>query len=92
MAIGHGVKTVATAGTDLPLATSRTALWVIVQAQTDNTGVIAVGGTGVDATVATGTGLALAANGVPFEEPAECLALRADGVLHDYALWPEDEE
>lgn len=30
-------------------------------------------------------------NGAPFTEPAECLALRADGVLHDYAVWPEEE-
>lgn len=29
-------------------------------------------------------------NGNPFEEPAECLALRADGVLHDFAVWPEE--
>lgn len=30
-------------------------------------------------------------NGLPFEEPAECLALRADGVLHDFAIWPPEE-
>lgn len=30
--------------------------------------------------------------GVPFEEPAECLAARADGVLHDTAVWPDEEE
>lgn len=30
-------------------------------------------------------------NGQPFEEPAECLALRADGVLHDSAVWPVEE-
>jgi len=30
-------------------------------------------------------------NGSPFEEPASCLALRADGVLHDSAVWPPDE-
>lgn len=59
--IGHGVKTVTTAGTDIALATSRTARWVIVQSQTDNTGLIAVGAAGVDATEATGTGVALAA-------------------------------
>ncbi|MDH6265556.1 hypothetical protein M2360_000946 [Rhizobium sp. SG_E_25_P2] len=29
--------------------------------------------------------------GEPFAEPAECAALRVDGVLHDYAVWPEDE-
>lgn len=60
-AIGHGVKVVTTAGTDVALAASTPALWVTVQAQTDNTGVIAVGGAVVDATVATGTGVLLSA-------------------------------
>lgn len=58
--LGHGVKTVAAAGTDEALAGSTPAKWVTVQAQTDNTGIIAVGASGVDATVATGTGVALA--------------------------------
>lgn len=57
--IGHGVKTVTTAGTDVALAASTVAKVVIIQAQTDNTGVIAVGASGVDATVDTGTGIAL---------------------------------
>ena len=57
--IGHGVTTVTTAGTDLVLAASTVAKLVIIQAQTDNTGLIAVGATGVDATIATGTGVAL---------------------------------
>lgn len=59
--LGHGVKTVAAAGTDEALAATKIIKWVIVQAQTDNTGIIAVGGAGVDATVATGTGVALTA-------------------------------
>jgi len=62
--IGHGVKTVTTAGTDVALATSTTCKKVDIQAQTDNTGIIAVGGSGVDATVATGTGLILEAGDV----------------------------
>uniref|UniRef100_A0A6M3J9A1 Uncharacterized protein n=1 Tax=viral metagenome TaxID=1070528 RepID=A0A6M3J9A1_9ZZZZ len=58
--IGHGVETVDAAGTDQPIVTSSTpAKVVIIQAQTDNTGAIAVGGSGVDATVATGTGVLL---------------------------------
>lgn len=57
--IGHGVTTVTTAGTDVALAGSTACKRVMVQAQTDNTGLIAVGGTGVDATVATGTGIIL---------------------------------
>ena len=74
MAINHGVKTVTTAGTDVALATSVNARWVIIQAQTDNTGVIAVGTAGVDATVATGNGVALAA-GESLTIPAEDLSL-----------------
>jgi hypothetical protein len=57
--IGHGVKTVTTAGTDVALAASTTCKRVTVQAQTDNTGLIAVGASGVDATEATGTGIIL---------------------------------
>lgn len=59
--IGHGLKTVAAAGTDEALAASTAAKWVIIQAQTDNTGLVAVGAAGVDATIATGNGVALAA-------------------------------
>ena len=57
--IGHGVTTVTTAGTDVVLAASTAAKVLIIQAQTDNTGAIAVGASGVDATVATGTGVLL---------------------------------
>ncbi|HEY9658628.1 MAG TPA: hypothetical protein V6C65_09270 [Allocoleopsis sp.] len=56
--IGHGVKTVTTAGTDVALD-SHVCRKVTIQSQTDNTGLIAVGGSGVDATVATGTGVVL---------------------------------
>lgn len=60
--IGHGVKTVASAGTDEALVASATpAKWVTIQARTDNTGNIAIGGAGVDANEATGTGVLLAA-------------------------------
>jgi hypothetical protein len=68
--IGHGitgmadgVKTVTTAGTDEALAGSTACKKVDIQAQTDNTGLIAVGGSGVDATEATGTGIILYAGG-----------------------------
>lgn len=57
--IGHGVKTVTTAGTDVALAASTACKRVTIQAQTDNTSLIAVGATGVDATIATGTGVVL---------------------------------
>ncbi len=57
--VADGVKVVASAGTDVALASSTTCKRVIVQAQTDNTNLVAVGGVGVDATVATGTGVVL---------------------------------
>lgn len=62
--VGHGVKTVTTAGTDVALAASTTCKKVDIQAQTDNTGLIAVGGSGVDATEATGTGIILEAGDI----------------------------
>lgn len=30
--------------------------------------------------------------GEGFTEPAECIAARADGVIHDFAIWPPEEE
>ena len=57
--IGDGVTTVTTAGTDVVLAASTAAKAIMIQAQTDNTSAVAVGATGVDATVATGTGILL---------------------------------
>lgn len=58
--LADGVKVVTTAGTDVALvAASTPAKLVIIQAQTDNTGLIAVGNVGVDATEATGTGIIL---------------------------------
>jgi hypothetical protein len=58
--VGHGIKTIAAAGTDEALAGSTVAKYLTVQAQTDNTGWCAIGATGVDATIATGTGVMLA--------------------------------
>lgn len=59
--IAHGVKTITSAGTDEALASSTACKKVVIQAQTDNTGWIAVGASGVDATEATGTGVLLGA-------------------------------
>lgn len=56
---GDGMTTVSTAGTDVVLASSTACRRVVLQAQTDNTGLIAVGNAGVDATEATGTGVVL---------------------------------
>lgn len=57
--IGDGVKTVTTAGTDEALAGSTACKKVDIQALTDNTGTVAVGASGVDATLGTGTGIVL---------------------------------
>lgn len=54
-----GVTVVSSAGTDVVLASSTACKKVDIQAQTDNTGLIAVGFIGVDATEATGTGIIL---------------------------------
>ena len=59
--LGHGSKNVTTAGTDEAIAASTPAKWVVLFARTTNTNYIAVGGAGVDATLATGTGVLLAA-------------------------------
>ena len=90
VSIGHGVKTVTTAGTDVVLAASTAAKWVTIQAQTDNTGNIAVGGAGVDATEATGTGVLLAA-GESVTLPVDNLSdvsidasVNGDGVRYTY--------
>jgi hypothetical protein len=88
--IGHGVTTVTTAGTDVALAASTPCKRVTIMAQTDNTGVIAVGASGVDATVATGTGVLLQP-GDAFELDVTNLAsvyidstVNTDGVRYTY--------
>ena len=74
--IGHGIKVVTTAGTDVALASSTVCKQVLIQAQTDNTSVVAIGATGVDATVATGTGILL--------YPGEVIVLAADDLADIY--------
>ena len=70
--IGHGVMTVTTGGSDLVLAASTACKMVIIQAQTDNTNPVAVGASGVDATIATGTGVLL--------YPGEIVVLQVDNL------------
>jgi len=88
--IGHGVTTVTTAGTDVVLAASTPAKMVMIQAQTDNTGIIAVGASGVDATVATGSGVALAAGDsitLPIDNLADIFidaTVNGEGVRYTY--------
>lgn len=60
--LGDGRKTVTSGGTAVPLVASSTpCFWVTITAETDNTGVIAVGGSTVVAALGTRRGLALAA-------------------------------
>jgi hypothetical protein len=88
--MGHGVKTVTTAGTDVALAGSTACKKVTIQSQTDNTGLIAVGATGVDATESTGTGIILYA-GDTYEFEIDNLAdiyidstVNGEGVRYTY--------
>lgn len=74
--IGHGVTTVTTAGTDVALAASTACKRVTIQAQTDNTSGIAVGTSGVDATIATGTGIYL--------NPGDAIELEIDNLADVY--------
>lgn len=57
--IGDGRKVVTTAGTRVTLAASTAAKQVIITAETDNTGLIVVGGTTVVASLATRQGVPL---------------------------------
>ena len=88
--ISHGVNVVTTAGTDVALGASTPCKKITIQAQTDNTGVIAVGSSGVDATIATGTGVLLSPGDV-FELEIDNLAdvyidatVSGDGVRYTY--------
>ena len=73
---GDGVTTVSSAGTDVVLAGSTSCKRVEIQAQTDNTGTIAVGATGVDATEATGTGIIL--------YPGDVMTIETDNLADIY--------
>ena len=59
--ISHGRKVVTTAGTAVTLASSTPTNFVIITAETDNTGMIVVGGSTVIAALATRQGTPLAA-------------------------------
>lgn len=74
--LGHGVKVVAAAGTDEVLAPSTACKWVMIQAQTDNTSKVAVGASGVDATVATGNGILL--------DPGDVVTIPCDNLRDVY--------
>lgn len=87
---GQGRKVVAAAGTAERLATSKPITEVIITAETDNTGVIAVGGAGVIATLATRTGTPLlAGESIVVREDDLCeiwidSTVTGDGVTYQY--------
>lgn len=58
--LGHGEKSIATAGAPETLVASTTPVkWVIIEAHSDNTSRIGIGITGVDFTAGTGSGITL---------------------------------
>lgn len=88
--IGDGRKVVTTAGTPVALAASTTCKRVVVVAETDNTGTIVVGGTGVVAALGTRRGVPLGP-GDAFELDVDDLAdvwidstVSTDGVTFTY--------
>ena len=90
--LGHGRKVVTTAGTDVVLAATTPAKLVIIQAETDNTGIIVVGSSGVDWTLASRTGVALSAGEAVTLEINNLTnvyidaAVSGDGVTYTYLI------
>lgn len=74
--IGDGRKVVTTAGTAVALATTTAIKRVYIQAETDNTGVIVVGGSTVVASLATRRGITLNAG--------DCITLDIDDLADVY--------
>jgi len=80
--IEHGVKVVGTAGVHVCLVTtSKPAKAILLQSQTDNTGLIAVGGDNVDATEATGDGIILYAGDTMASEIDDLIDVYVDATV-----------
>ena len=95
--VGHNVsgissdrKVVTTAGTAEAIASTTTAKFVQIQAELDNTGIIAVGGSGVVAAAGTREGIALEAGdviGLPIDDLADVFidsTVDGEGVTFTY--------
>ncbi len=88
--IKDGRKTVSTAGTREALASSTPAKYVVITAETDNTGVVVVGGATVVAALATRQGIPLNAGesvGIPCDDLADIyldVTVGGDGVTYTY--------
>lgn len=89
---GVGRKVVAAAGTDEALAASTVCRWVIVTAETDNTGLISVGPGAVAAEATAQTGTILAAGDSAMFPVGNLSLLRVDatvtgdGVAYSYGI------
>lgn len=88
--LGDGRKTVATAGTAEALAASTAVKYVVITAETDNTGVICVGSSTVVAALATRRGIPLEAGDstvIPIDDLADVYidtTVNGDGVTYVY--------
>jgi len=88
--IANNRKVVTTAATAVALAASTAAKYVVITAETDNTGVIVVGGSGVVAALATRQGTPLnpgASMGIPIDNLADVYidsTVSGDGVTFTY--------
>lgn len=89
--IANGRKVTVSAGTAVALASSTSAKWVTITAETDNTGVVVVGGSGVIAALATRQGIPLSAGETVGPIPIDNLAdvyidttVSGDGVTYAY--------
>ena len=89
-AIGDGRKVVTTAATAEALASSTTVRYVVITAESDNTGTIAVGGATVVAALSTRRGIPLTAGesiGFPIDNLADVYidsTVNGDGVTFIY--------
>lgn len=85
--LGHGLKLIASAGTDERLADYTEVKWVMLQALPSNTGAIAIGGPGVDA---ASTGVTLEASDsltLPLDNLTDIYldaTVNGDGVRYTY--------
>ena len=88
--IGDGRKVTVSAGTSVALASSTAAKWVTVTAETDNSGVVVVGGSTVVAALATRRGIPLMAGDsctLPIDDLADVYidsTVSGDGVTFTY--------
>lgn len=88
--IANGRKVTVSAGTAVALASSTSAKWVVITAETDNTGYVVVGGSGVIAALATRQGVPLMAGdsvALPIDNLADVYIdslVSGDGVTFTY--------